>query len=142
MATQSNGVDITLLAAADLTGKQFHFVKVDSAGKAALAALGENAVGVLQNKPNTGQAATIRVFGRSKMVADAAVAAGASIKSSSDAQGATASAAVVNTSDAGAASDPVIGSHVCGVALTAASNAGELFELLVRPMGAVPTTAA
>lgn len=142
MATQSNGVDFTLLAAADLRTKQFHFVKVDSNGKAALAALGENAIGVLQNKPNTGEAATIRVSGRSKVVADAAIAAGALLKSSADAQAATAAAATTNTSDAGAAADALIGSHVVGIALTAAAAAAEVIEMLVSRQGAVPTTAA
>jgi hypothetical protein len=42
----------TLPAAADLSASQYCFVTIDSAGRAALAAAGgDNAVGVLQNKP-------------------------------------------------------------------------------------------
>lgn len=142
MSTQGYGVDISVIAAADLSAKQFHFVKIDSAGKVAIAGLGERVIGILQNKPGLDQAATVRISGKSKLVADAAVAAGALLKSSVDGQGTTATAATVNTSDAGAAADPVIGSHVAGVALSAAAAAGEVMDALVQPSGIAPTTAA
>lgn len=142
MSTQGYGVDITLLAAADLSAKQFHFVKVDSNGKAAVAGLGEAAIGVLQNNPGDGQAATIRISGKSKVVADAAITAGALLKSSADGQAATATASTVNTSDAGAASDPLVGSHVIGVATSTAAAAAEVIDMLITHAGAVPTTAA
>jgi hypothetical protein len=142
MALQGHGTDISLIAAADFTGKQFHLVKVDANGKAALAGLGEAAVGVLQDNVPAGEPACVRVHGITKVVADAAIAAGANVKSSADAQAATAAATTVNTSDAGAASDPVIGSNVIGVALEAAANAGEIISMLLLQRGGVPTTAA
>lgn len=143
MSRQSNGVDITLIAAADLSAKQYRFVKVDANGQAALAsAAGEVCVGVLQNKPTSGQAATVRIFGVSKVVANAAVSAGALIKTSSDGEADTASKLTTNTSDAGAGADAGIGSDVLGIALVAAANAGEIIPVLLQQRGGVATTAA
>lgn len=141
MSFQSNGVDITLLAAADLSAKQFFAVKVDSAGKAAVAGAGQTVAGILQNDPASGQAGTVRVLGVSKAEAGGTVAAGDRV--AADANGAlvAATASTVNTSDAGGASDPVVGSNVIGIALEGAS-AGEIFAVLITHSGAVPTTAA
>lgn len=121
MATQGYGVDITLLAAADFSAKQFHAVKVDNTGKAALAAAGDWAIGILQNNPLSGEAATIRVSGKSKFVADAAVAAGAKVTPSADGQIVTATIATDNC---------------LGVCLEATNNAGEIGSMLVMQAGA------
>lgn len=72
MAYEIPGRTITLEAAADLSSNQFHFVGVDSNGKAALAitSTGDGDVlGILQNKPSLGQAASIMIDGVSKVVA-------------------------------------------------------------------------
>jgi hypothetical protein len=142
MSAQGYGTDITLLAAADLSAKQFYAVKVDSNGKAALAGAGEVAIGVLQNKPGSGQAATIRIAGATKMVASAAVAAGALVAANAAGKSVTATKATTNTSDAGGAADPLVGSHVMGVALTAAGQDLDVHEVLLINAGAVATTAA
>lgn len=68
--------NITLIAAADLTAKQYHAVKVDANGQGALAGTGENGIGILQNVPDTGQAATVTVQGISKAIYGDAVTAG------------------------------------------------------------------
>lgn len=68
--------NITLEAAADLSNNQYYAVKVDSNGKAALAGAGENAVGILQDVPSQGQAATVMVLGTSKVIYGATVTAG------------------------------------------------------------------
>lgn len=88
MAYQSaQPVKITLEAAADLSAKQFHFVKLDANGKAAICAAATDVpIGVLQNKPTSGQAATIVVVGVSKVSSDAALNEGDLIGTSSDAQ--------------------------------------------------------
>ena len=67
MAISENQTCITLVAAADLSAKQYYFVAVDSAGKAALTGDDGNPVGVLQNKPTAGQAATICIDGVTKV---------------------------------------------------------------------------
>ena len=63
-------VKVTLVAAADLSAKQYHFVKLDSAGKAAVvAAITDIPIGVLQNAPLAGQEAEILISGGTKLVA-------------------------------------------------------------------------
>ena len=71
MAYEIPGRTITLEASTDLSGYQFRFVGVDSAGKAALAVLSTgdgDVLGVLQNKPTAGQAASIMIDGVSKII--------------------------------------------------------------------------
>ena len=68
----------TLNAAADLSAKQFFIAKVDTSGNADLAALATNAlIGVIQNKPQSGEGALIRFGGTSKVKLGGTVTAGA-----------------------------------------------------------------
>lgn len=142
MAYETAGTDITLIAAADQSTSQYRAIKVDTAEKGAVAGAGEFAIGVLQNKPAAGEAATVRVAGVTKMVAGAAVAAGARVAPDAAGKAKTAVAATVNTSDAGAASDAVTASHVLGIALEAAAADGDIISVLITHSGAAPTTAA
>lgn len=133
---------LSAVAAADLSAKQYYAVKIDSAGKAALAGAGEFAVGILQNKPAAGQAAAIAsVSAISKAVAGGSISAGATVAVDSNGKLVDATEAKVNTSDTGSATDAVIASNVVGVALAAAS-AGDLFPVLITLSGATPATAA
>lgn len=78
---------ITLEAAADLSAKQYYFVKVDSNGKADVcSAVTDVPVGVLQNKPTAGFAAEIVTVGVSKVSSDAALTEGMLIGTSADGQ--------------------------------------------------------
>lgn len=79
MATEaSQPLKITLAAAADISAKQFMFVKIDTAGKAAaITATTDVPIGVLQNKPTAaGQTAEIVVVGVTKIVAGGTVTPG------------------------------------------------------------------
>lgn len=68
MALTEAGKCITLLAAADLSANQNAFVTVNSSGRAALAANGADAVGILTNDPDAaGRAATIQIDGVAKV---------------------------------------------------------------------------
>jgi len=67
MAFQENQLTITLEAASDLSAKQYRFVAVDTNGKATTTGDDGNPIGVLQNKPTAGQAATICVYGVTKL---------------------------------------------------------------------------
>jgi len=72
LAYEIPGRAITLEASTDLSSYQFRFVGVDSNGKAALAitSTGDaDVLGILQNKPTAGQAASIMIDGVSKIVA-------------------------------------------------------------------------
>lgn len=141
MSTQGHGVDITLIAAADLTGKQFYAVKIDSNGKAALCGAGERASGVLQNNPNAGEAGTVRISGITKMKAGGSITAGALVAADANAKAKAAVLARTDTSDGGGAVDPLIGSNVIGIATTGAAD-GDLLSVLLQIGGAAPTTAA
>ena len=75
--TNQEGESITLEAAADLSAIQYHVVKVDTNGKAAaIAAATDTPVGVLLNKPTSGQAAKIQTSGIAEVKAGAACTAG------------------------------------------------------------------
>lgn len=109
----------TLIAAADLSAKQYFFVKTDTTGKAALAGAGDNADGVLQNKPTSGQSATISGSASiTKITAGGSVTAGDAIASDASGKGVTASS----------------GNYILGKALTSASS-GNVFSMLQNPGG-------
>ncbi len=83
----SQPLKITLTASADLSTKQYYFVKVDGSGTCTVcAAATDKPVGVLQNKPTAGQAAEITVIGVTKVSSDAGLTAGNLIGTSGDGQ--------------------------------------------------------
>lgn len=74
-------------ASADLSSKQFYFVKMSGAGTVDVtSAITDKTIGVLQNTPKSGQAAEVCVFGITKVVADGILAAGNLIGTSNDGQ--------------------------------------------------------
>lgn len=68
----------TLEAAADLSAKQYHIVRLSAANLCNQASLATDSdtIGVLQNKPQSGEFATVAFAGLSKVVAGAAITAG------------------------------------------------------------------
>jgi len=79
MAVNGEGECISILAGADLTAKQYRAVNI--AGT--LATTNKEAVGILQNKPNTGENASVAYAGHIKGIAGTALAAGVDVKVSS-----------------------------------------------------------
>src|SRR5262245_53620394 len=76
-----------LVASADLRTHQFKAVKVSGNNTVALcAAVTDMPVGILQNTPNTGQAATVCAVGVTKVNSDAALTAGQVIGTAVDGQ--------------------------------------------------------
>lgn len=61
-------------AGADLRTKQFFAVKLDASGDLVLAGNNEEAIGVLQNKPNTGQGCELERDGVTQIIAGEAIA--------------------------------------------------------------------
>ena len=119
MATQQNLTCITLEAGADLSGDQYKLVKL-SAGKAVLCAAATDApVGVLQNKPGSGEAATVCVSGATKLLAGATINSGDLV--GTDASG-TADAKTPGTDTT---------EYVVGTALTGAAS-GEILTALIN----------
>jgi hypothetical protein len=114
----------TLSAAADLSGKQYHLVKLASATTVNVcSAITDVPIGVLQNKPESGETAEITYIGVTKIVADGTIAAGNSLGTSADGQ-ADAIAAGTDTTV-----------YLVGTAIGAAS-AGETFTALINCAGA------
>ena len=67
-AVEFTGDTVPLVAAADLSALQYRFVIVDGNGKcAAVTTEGDYALGILQNKPLSGEVAQIKVTGGSKL---------------------------------------------------------------------------
>lgn len=113
---------ITLEAGADLSSKQYYFVKIDSStGKAVVcAAATDKPVGVLQNNPTSGQAAEIVVMGLTKVSSDAGLTIGNLIGTSGDGQ-ADAKTPGTDTTE-----------YVVGTVITATSNAAEIATVMVN----------
>jgi hypothetical protein len=93
MAVANHIIPITgLVAAADLSAKQYYLVGIDASGTVNICASGDPALlGVLLNKPTTGQACEIAAVGSICPVSmDAAVAVGSLLICSADGQAAVA----------------------------------------------------
>lgn len=114
------GLRHTLPAGQDFTGARFKFVKVDASGNAILtAAAADIPVGIIQDEPKVvGSPAAIYSTGVSKVVAGAAVVAGAPV--TSDANGAAISAAT--------------GNYIAGIALIGGAK-GEIISVLLQYAG-------
>lgn len=101
-------------------GLQYRFVKMTGEHQCGLATTPATdvAVGVLQNKPQAdGDAATVGIFGISKVEAGAAIAAGALVGFDSVGRAVTASGTAT---------------PACGIAIHSIAAAGELVPVLLR----------
>lgn len=109
------------IAAADLSTHQYKFCVLDANQQVALAsALGQNAYGVLQNKPLLGQSAALWLDGsHSKVVAGAAIAVNAQVTTAADGRAVTAAATQV----------------ILGRAMTPAAAAGEIITVYLEHAG-------
>lgn len=120
MALENNiGYDFTLDAGADLSAKQYQAVVVNSSGQAVLAGAGAQAIGVLQNKPTSGQGASIRVMGVTKFLCGGSFNAGDLVSCDSNGKAVKYTSASVSAGTP----EPLAGTHVLGIALDAGVNA-------------------
>jgi len=79
MAYEINNYSVraTFVAGADLSTKQYTFVKLNSSGQVvAVAADTDSPIGVLQNNPTSGQEASVTIVGGTKLVASASAVLG------------------------------------------------------------------
>lgn len=78
MATEVPFNQLTFVAAEDLSSKQFHAVRFASTELEVEAcdSANEDAVGILQNNPASGEEATVMIAGRSKFNANGGTTAG------------------------------------------------------------------
>lgn len=108
---------ISLIADGDQSGNQYKFMKGDTTGVALQDSAGGVCIGVLQNTPTDGQVATVGISGVTKVVAGAAVSLWDNIQSD-----ATGRAIAATTGD-----------YSQGIALEAATAAGQIIAMLMRP---------
>ncbi len=115
MSQAIKDMEKTGVAGESMTASQYYIVQLSATGNIEI---GEGAtdllVGVLQNKPASGEAALYRFAGTSKVVASAAIAIGAFVTT-------TAAGKAVTTTTAG--------NHVIGRALEAAAADGDIIEI-------------
>lgn len=114
-----------LVAGADLSAasNQFKFVKLNAQGKVvAVAAASDDVIGVLYNRPKSGEPAEVRI-GQVEVQTDAAVSVGAAIATSADGQAKAIAAAASER-------------HL-GYALTGSAAAGERISAWIMPTGAI-----
>lgn len=112
-----------VVAGADLRTHQYKFVKLSASNTVVLcAAVTDIPIGVLQDTPNTGQAANVCMSGETKLASGAALAAGAAIGTAADGRG----AAYVAGTD--------ITKYLVGQVLVASAGAGELATVLISCM--------
>lgn len=117
----------TALAAADLSAKQFYFVKKNTtAGQYALASVdGEIVAGVLQDNPAAaGRAAEVCAFGMTKVAAGGTLTAG-------DFVGTDANGKAVKKNHTSTGAD--VGDFLCGYVIEGAAS-GELATIWFHPM--------
>lgn len=122
MASYDNVSTFSLDAGADLSAKQYFFVKVGTADNAAVVCGdGENALGVLINAPLSGEPAAIANSGVVKVSAGGSITRGANV--ASDAAGEAVTAAS--------------GDYVLGIALEAADD-GDIIRVAFDKNGVEP----
>jgi hypothetical protein len=124
MAVSHPVFDMTFVAGANLATSQFRFVTYDAtANMVKICGTADRPLGVLQNQPAAGEAATVRLLGTTKVSANGAFALHDEL--------------TVAASDGEV--DTVTGSEAwaVGLALAAAGAAGDIVEMLlfVRPIG-------
>lgn len=78
----------TYLAGADLSSKQYTFVKLSNDTTVVSAGAGEAALGILQNNPESGDTANVMIMGYSLLVMSEAVAVMAKVASTAAGEGA------------------------------------------------------
>ena len=93
MAFEAPGAsEFTFEAGADLSALQYFAVKLNSSGQVVpVTAITDDVVGILQNKPISGAAATVWMAGISKLKTSAAITAGAVVGPSANGRGVAAS---------------------------------------------------
>jgi len=110
-----------LVAGADLSAKQYYAVKLSATARQVVlvAASTDTVLGVLENKPTSGQAADINFLGFGKASAGAAISAGAAVMANSSGQ------MIPWVSGSG--------NCIAGYAVEAAAGANVIFLMEVKP---------
>ena len=115
------GFSLTRVAGSDLTNRQFRPVKLTGDADVEVTQAHDDGayIGILQNKPKEGYAASIMVVGISKVRAAAVITAGSLVVPADGG---------VSTNSASSGDNAMI----VGIALQAAAAAGEIIPVLLR----------
>jgi len=131
MATYREALVISFVAGADLRNYPFAPVRLDTNGRVVLAGANERAIGILQNKPNTGEAASVMLYGISKAIASGAIPVGSPVVAA--ANGRVAAAGTFHNHGTASSNPPTGQQRIIGFALTGATAAGQVIEVLLAP---------
>lgn len=122
MATMNSGRQGGMTASADCTGKQYCFAALSGARTVTfVGTAGAIAIGVLGNKPNTGQAAEVLVGPEVKITLSATLSAGAKVSST----------------NAGLAKAAATGENILGQLVEGGVN-GDVVAMMFEPQGLAP----
>lgn len=113
-------VVLSIPAGADLSTKQYTFVKLSGSTVISAAAATDLPIGVLLNDPASGETAAVAVSGVVKLKASAAIAVGALVGTTSTGTGVTLVAGTDTTK------------YILGRAVTAAGAAGDIITVAVN----------
>ena len=113
-------VVLSIPAGADLSAKQYTFVKLSSATVISAAAATDLPIGVLLNDPASGETAAVAVSGVVKLKASAAISVGALVGTTSTGTGVSLTAGTDTTK------------YILGRAITAAGAAGDIITVAVN----------
>jgi len=117
MSQQKYGLDLTFEAGADLRTKQYYILYLSGDQTVSVSGSNGKAIGVLQNEPNSGEAAQVRVSGTTKVIAsDTSIAAGDYLTSDGN----------------GKAEEADANNEFCiGMALEAVDTGDDIIEMLI-----------
>lgn len=119
MAFYENQTCVSLVAGADLSAKQYHFVEVGAAGTVVAAGDGTHADGVVNNDPVSGRVAEVAIGGIVKVKCGGVVTRGGPVASNAD----------------GKAVNPTTGDIILGTALETGAD-GAIIAMIFHPRGA------
>jgi hypothetical protein len=131
MATKVPGLVVSFIAGADLRDYQYAPVSLDANGRVVLASANSRCIGILQNKPNSGQAASVMLYGITKAIASGAITVGSPVIAA--ANGRVSAAGNFHNHGASSSNQPTGQQRIIGFALTAATAAGQVIEVLLAP---------
>jgi len=125
MSQASNQMVKSMLAGVSFASKQFFAVMMTSTDNTVIvatggAAEGTHVIGVIQNEPGSGEAASVAIGGTSKLLMAAACDQGEKIMSDGNGEGTPVSADTYS---------------VIGIALEASDGDGSIIEVLLTPGG-------
>jgi hypothetical protein len=113
-------VVLSIPAGADLSAKQYTFVKLSGSTVISAAAATDLPIGVLLNDPTSGETAAVAVSGVVKLEASAAIAVGALVGTTSTGLGVSLTAGTDTTK------------YILGRAVTAAGASGDIITVAVN----------